>query len=196
MPPFSPSDNDVSLVPTEGPGGTDSAAELFALLYAELHALAARQIRMRGGATTLGTTTLLHETYLSLADRKGLAFADRSRFLAYAARAMRGLIVDYARRGRAVKRGSEFCLVALDADATVPAEPGGAHLERLGAALEVLSASHPELAVLVDLHFFGGFSLVEIAELRHVSQRTVQRDWRKARLLLAHLLDPVEPAAG
>lgn len=196
MPLSSPSDNDAWLVPAERPGGTGSAEELFALLYAELHALAARQIRSRGGATTLGTTTLLHETYLSLADRDGLAFADRSRFLAYAARAMRGLIVDYARRGRAVKRGSEFRLVSLDADAAVPAEPGGAHLERLGAALELLSASQPELAALVDLHFFGGFSLVEIAELRHVSERTVQRDWRKARLLLAHLLDPAGPAPG
>jgi RNA polymerase sigma factor (TIGR02999 family) len=169
----------------------DGAAvdELFALLYRELHRLAESTLRRDGSALTLGPTTLLHEAYLNIAGRDSVEFADRARFLAYASRAMRGLIIDYARKRRAHKRGRrlEITLVGDElpsSEALRTAE----ELTQLGDALTELSALEPALAEVVDLHFFCGFSFVEIATLRRVSERTVQRDWRKARMLLHQVL--------
>ena len=173
-------------------GNPAALDDLFTFLYRELHQLAERQLHRGGSGLTLGTTTLLHEAYLNLASREGVAFPDRSRFLAYAARAMRGLIVDHVRRGRATKRGCEFQVTSLEAAEPTAVETGGVDIERLALALDELARTDPGLAELVDLHFFSGFSLVEIARLRNVSERTAQRDWRKARLLLAdavHLHD-------
>ena len=163
--------------------------KLFSILYHELHRLAEHNLRRAGSGLTLGTTTLLHETYLNIAGRDHVGFAERSRFMAYAARAMRGLIIDYARSRRAKKRGRQF-EITLDNDAPASGQPmpNADELERLGEALGELGQVEPALAELVDLHFFCGFSLVEIAELRRVSERTVHRDWRKARLLLHQAL--------
>lgn len=177
------------LIRTAEAGNGAAASELFAVLYRELHAVAERQLHRGGAHLTLGTTTLLHEAYLNIASREGVSFADRAHFLAYAARAMRGLMIDYARRRRAQKRGGEFHITssgvdAVSDDAAAPAEP----LEELAAALDTLGAVDPVLAQLVDLHFFCGFSFVELAELRGVSERTIQRDWRRARLLLHRTL--------
>jgi DNA-directed RNA polymerase specialized sigma24 family protein len=96
---------------------------------------------------------------------------------------MRGLVTDYLRHKHAVKRGGELMFTSLDDAHALPAE-APVDLERLGRALDDLAAIDPELAGLVDLKFFCGFSFVEIAELRGISERTVQRDWAKARLLL------------
>jgi RNA polymerase sigma factor (sigma-70 family) len=104
---------------------------------------------------------------------------------------MHGLIIDYARRSRARKRGGDAVLIPFaDADSAglVRALGDDAELDRLSDALDELAALEPDLAQLVDLHFFCGLSLVEIAELRAVSERTVQRDWRKARLFLHRAL--------
>jgi RNA polymerase sigma factor (TIGR02999 family) len=171
--------------------------KLFSILYHELHRLAEHNLRRAGSGLTLGTTTLLHETYLNIAGRDHVGFAERPRFMAYAARAMRGLIIDYARSRRAKKRGRQF-EITLDNDAPASGQPmpNADELERLGEALGELGQVEPALAELVDLHFFCGFSLVEIAELRRVSERTVHRDWRKARLLLHQALldDDSHPA--
>ena len=173
------------LVQTADAGDPEAAGALFATLYRELHTIAERELRRGGSELTLGTTTLLHEAYLNLADRDGIRFADRAHFLAYASRAMRGLMIDYARRRQAKKRGGEFQITGVSDDVVARGEPADAEqLERLGEALETLAQVDPTLANLVDLHFFCGFPLVEIAGLRGVSERTVQRDWRKARLLL------------
>lgn len=178
-------------------GEADGAAadELFALWYHELHRLAEAQLRRGGGgALTLGATTLVHEAYLDIAGRGAdVAFADRARFLGYASRAMRGLVIDYARRRRAQKRGRHLEITLAGDDDPRQAPPAASsqsaeELVRLGDALEELAALEPSLAELVDLHFFGGFSFVEIAGVRQVSERTVQRDWRKARLLLHRTL--------
>ena len=180
------------LVQTADAGDPAAAGALFATLYRELHAIAERELRRGGSGLTLGTTTLLHEAYLNLATRDGIRFADRAHFLAYASRAMRGLMIDYARRRQAKKRGGEFQITGVS-DEVVADRPGEASdaesLERLGDALETLAQVDPSLANLVDLHFFCGFPLVEIAGLRGVSERTVQRDWRKARLLLHRRLN-------
>jgi RNA polymerase sigma factor (TIGR02999 family) len=177
------------LIRTAEAGDPEAASELFAALYRELHNIAERQLHQADTGFTLGTTTLLHEAYLNVTAREGVQFATRGQFLAYAARAMRGLTIDYARRRRAKKRGGEFHITSSGADSAAgddlaTAEP----LEQLGTALDTLAGVNPELAQLVDLHFFCGFSFSELAELRGVSERTVQRDWRKARLLLHRTL--------
>ncbi len=177
--------------------GTHGSEQLFAALYGELHRLAERQLRRGGDEVTLSATTLLHEAYLDIAGRDGVAFPDRARFMGYAARAMRGIVIDHARRSRAAKRGGGAFEIRLGGD-DVPAasETRAPELERLSDALDELVALEPALAELVDLHFFCGFALVEIARMQAKSERTVQREWRKARLLLHHaLLDETPDSA-
>lgn len=177
--------------PEAEPGTGNSPEQLFAALYRELHAVAERHLRGLPFGSTLSATTLLHETYLSLANHDQLRFPDRPRFLSYASRAMRGLIIDYARRRSAAKRGGEFQRLPLGSlDAPEGSDPE--HLSELGQALDELAKLDPPLAELVDLRFFCGLSFVEIAALRGVSERTVQRDWRKARVILHHQLRPAE----
>jgi RNA polymerase sigma factor (TIGR02999 family) len=158
-------------------GEVSATPELFATLYRELHRVARRQLHFNVGATTL-----LHEAYLDLSQR-GLAFPDRNRFFAYAARAMRGLIVDYVRERRAIKRGGQFHLTTLDTF-TAESVPQADDLGPLSEALDALAVAEPALAELVELKFFCGFGFAEIAAMRGVSERTVQRDWNKARLFL------------
>ena len=170
-------------------GDAEASGALFAALYSELHSLAEHQLRVSGGNLTLGATTLLHEAYLNMRSRDGDQFPDRAHFLAYASRAMRGLVIDYVRRRQAHKRGGEFHITTIESAShasalTISARP----LEDLSEALDTLALSDNRLAELVDLHFFVGFSFVEIAALRGVAERTVQRDWRKARLLLHGML--------
>jgi RNA polymerase sigma factor (TIGR02999 family) len=169
-------------------GDPAAADQLFAALYRELHQIAEREIHRGGSELTLGTTTLLHEAYLNIARREGVQFASRGEFLAYACRAMRGLMIDYIRRRRAKKRGGEFHITSSTAgEASAGSEPVE-ELEELGTALDTLERVRPELAQLVDLHFFCGFTFDELAELRGVSVRTIHRDWRTARLLLHRTL--------
>lgn len=173
-----------------GSSGTPSPDYLFAALYDELHRLAEHHLRRGGGEMTLSATTLLHEAYLSVARRDDLAFPDNARFLGYAARAMRGVVVDYARRSRAEKRGGGLYELTLDEElAPTPERVRQAEqLARLSDAIDELAGLEPSLAELVDLHFFCGYTFAEIATLRDVSERTVQRDWQKARMLLHHAL--------
>jgi RNA polymerase sigma factor (TIGR02999 family) len=166
---------------TEG-GDRKAADALFSALYAELHELARRKLAGSGGRVTVGPTTLLHEAYLNMAQREGTVFPDRDRFLGYAAKVMRGLIIDYARNRGARKRGGDFAITTLDEESAAAAE--GADIVEIGAALEQLAAADPPLADVVDLKFFCGFSCAEIARMRGVSERTVQRQWEKARLYL------------
>lgn len=191
-------ENDIHALIERADRADPAAADaLFGMLYAELHRVAEGSLRRLGSSLTLGPTTLLHETYLNMVGRADVVYPDRARFLGYASRAMRGLVIDYARRGRAKKRGREL-LITLDAEA-MPSEAAAQEaleLEKLGDALDELAAVEPALAELVDMHFFCGFTFAEIASLRGVSQRTVQRDWRKARLLLHRSLLDGEEVAG
>ena len=171
-------------------GGDRRALDaLFAALYSELHRLARRQLSRGAGGMTLGTTTLLHEAYLDMAGREGEAFPDRGRFMAYAARVMRGLIIDYSRSRQAHKRGGQFEIAPLEGDV---ADPAADHREltRISEALDELATVDPLLAQVVDLKFFCGFSLAEIAAMRGLSERTVQRHWEKARIYLHGRLGP------
>jgi RNA polymerase sigma factor (TIGR02999 family) len=175
-------------------GHTAASGELFAALYTELHRLANRELQRMGPHLTLGTTTLLHEAYLDLAAREGVRFPDRARFMAYAARAMRGLVIDYVRRSRAQKRGGGAFEITLSdiAEHTPATDADAGELQRLSDALDEVTQLEPSLAQLVDLHFFCGYTFAEIAAMRDVSERTVQRDWRKARMLLHHTLSDVD----
>ena len=171
-------------------GGDGQASEaLFAALYRELRGLARRELARVGPGAALGVTSLLHEAYLDIAQREGVAFPDRARFFTYAARVMRGLIIDGLRRRQAVKRGGGFELTSIDGKDVGGAPPDDAEeIERLGQALDELAAVEPEIANVVDLKFFCGFTFTEIADLRGVSERTVQRQWDKARIYLRHAL--------
>lgn len=183
-------ERDIQRLITGAEAGDPRATEqLFATLYAELHRLAEHALRRQGASLTLGATTLLHEAYLNISTREGTVFADRARFLSYASRAMRGLVIDYVRRRGARKRGRQFEITLATTEPPVPgAWESAADLERIADALDELATVDPALTELVDLHFFCGYSFAEIAALRDVSERTVQRDWRKARLLLHRAL--------
>jgi len=173
------------LVEAANTGDRAARARLFERLYGELHRLAQRAVS--NNHAPLSATTLLHEVYLDVSTREGVAFEDRSRFMAYAARAMRGLIIDFWRNRLAQKRGGGFEFTSLGNDTSIP-EPPRQDLVRLGEALEALTAIDPELAEIVDLKYFCGLSNEDIATLRGVSKRTVLRDWQKARLYLLNEL--------
>jgi RNA polymerase sigma factor (TIGR02999 family) len=164
-------------------GDRTAADALFAALYSELHRVARRELARQGVPFGLSATTLLHQAYLDMAEREGPAFPDRARFMGYAARVMRGLIIDHARNRQAQKRGGLFEITSLSTDLPENAVDC-LELERIGAALDQLGKMEPSLAEIVDLKFFCGFSFSEIAAMRAVSERTVQRNWEKARIYL------------
>jgi RNA polymerase sigma factor (TIGR02999 family) len=164
-------------------GDRSAADALFAALYSELHRLARRELGRQGVPLGLSATTLLHQAYLDMAEREGPAFPDRARFMGYAARVMRGLIIDHARNRQAQKRGGLFEITSLTTD--VQESPVDyLELKRIGEALDQLGKTEPSLAEIVDLKFFCGFAFSEIAAMRAVSERTVQRNWEKARIYL------------
>ena len=164
-------------------GDASAAVGLFTALYAELHRLAGRELRRHGFAVSLSPTTLLHEAYLDMAAHNGPSFPDRARFMSYAARVMRGLVIDHVRRRRARKRGGQFEITSLDTEAAAPTADYR-ELTRMSEALDELAKTEPLLAEVVDLKFFCGFAFSEIAQMRGVSERTIQRQWDKALIYL------------
>ena len=171
-------------------GNRTARDELFARMYRELHRLAQHHIANGSGPITLSATTLLHEAYLDISGREHLTFPGRNSFMAYASRAMRGLVIDYCRSKRALKRGGDLTFLSID-DVAPPAGDSGV-FEQLDLAVKELEALDPALAQLVDLKFFCGFTFGELAAMRGVSERTVRRDWEKARLLLHHAISDSE----
>ena len=156
---------------------------LFSTLYSELHRLARRQLAGQFIPGRLGATTLLHEAYLNMAKGADHSFPDRARFMAYASRVMRGLIIDHARARNSAKKGGRVHITAITLDNL--ARPVDAReLALINDALEELTLVEPELATLVDLKFFCGFSFAEIGAMQMISERTVQRKWEKARIYL------------
>lgn len=179
-----------ALVASADRGDLGAPEALFAALYADLRRLAQRELAGHGGAISLGAGTLLHEAYLDMAARDGASFPDRARFMGYAARVMRGLIIEHARSRRAQKRGGQFEITALGTEVSELSEyranPG--ELTRISDALDELAKADASLAQIVDLKFFCGFSFEEIAAMRGVSERTIQRGWEKARIYLHRAL--------
>jgi len=165
----------------------DNADALFNELYSELHRLARRELHRQGSVAGLGVTTLLHEAYLSISGKEGVAFVDHARFMGYAARVMRGLIIDDVRRRQSQKRGGLFEITSLR---TFHAESVADQnsLVRISDALDELAEVEPDLAEIIDLKFFCGLSFAEIAAVRGLSERTIQRNWEKGRLYLHHAI--------
>jgi len=181
---------DITLWLNAARSGDKSALDrVLSTLYAELHTMARRHLGGNQGHT-LDATGLVHEAYIKLIGRGTAEFEDRAHFFAYAASAMRSVVVDYARQRLAVKRGDDLHRVTeLPEDAL-----GGLRLAEdligLDTALNRLAAVDKKLAQVVELRYFAGLSETEIAELLKRSERSVRRDWQKARLyLLASLQD-------
>ena len=170
--------------------GGDKAARdrLFALVYGELRGLARGQLRRIPVRDTLSTTALVNETYLKLAGGRVWTARDRSHFFALAARAMRQILVDHARRRLRQKRGGGVAPVSLE-EALVPAPDRAEELLALDEALARLEGMDAELAQIVEWRFFGGLSVEEVAVLLAVSDRTVKRHWRAARAFLFQELE-------
>jgi RNA polymerase sigma-70 factor, ECF subfamily len=160
-------------------GRPEAMDRLFDAVYGELRRIAGRQLQGERPGHTLGTTGLVHETYLKLADQSRVQWQDRSHFFKVAAVAMRRILVDYARRHRAKRRGGEAQRVTLDENAT--AGERSETLLALDEALGRLAQMNPRLSQVVECRYFGGLTEQETAEALGVPLRTVQRDWAKAR---------------
>jgi RNA polymerase sigma factor (TIGR02999 family) len=166
-----------------GEGDRDALNQLFPIVYAELRALAHRQLgRLRPG-DTLQTTALVHEAYLKLLGTAHPDWHDRRHFFAVASRAMRQIIVDYARTQAAQKRGGHVPALTLD-EQQVPVADRAHELVLLDGALTELAALSERPARIVELRFFGGLSVEETAVVMNLSERTVKREWQKARAFL------------
>jgi RNA polymerase sigma factor (TIGR02999 family) len=163
-------------------GDRSAADTLFSRLYAELHRLAKRELARQGLPISLSASTLLHQAYIEMAARDGTSFPDRGRFMAYASRVMRGLIIDHARNRSAQKRGGQFHITSSDGASEYVADDR--ELTRIGEALDELAETDPLLAEIVDMRFFCGLTFAEIAAIKNLSERTAQRHWEKARIYL------------
>ena len=165
-----------------------STETLFVALYDELKRLAHRQIHAVDAFATLRTTELVHEAFLKLGRRDDATWEGRAHFFGAAARAMRQVLVDFARRRRSLKRGGAESPVTLrDDDAALEVQLE--ELLDLDDALDQLDGVNPRLRQVVELRFFAGVPEEEIAQMLGVSLRTVERDWLKARLFLLRELD-------
>lgn len=178
-----------SLIAASEQGDRSAAEALFSKLYAELRVMARRELARRGVGISLGATTLLHQAYLDIMGRGGLTFPDEAKFMGYAARAMRSLIIDHARNRHAQKRGGQFEITAYDTDTSANA-CNPVELSQISDALDELAKVDAVLSQVVDLKFFCGFSFAEIAAMHGVSERTVQRNWEKARIYLHRSIRP------
>ncbi len=168
-----------------GPGG---APELFTELYPELRQLAHSRLRRNEPITLLDTTSLVHEAYLRVRRAGRLDLTDRSHFRAYVAHVMRSIVVDLVRQRRAERRGGDQERVTFDTGALVPHRAEEDQIIRVSDALEELAAIDERLVKVVEMRYFGGMSELEIAQDLGVTERTVRRDWEKARILLASAL--------
>jgi RNA polymerase sigma factor (TIGR02999 family) len=168
-------------------GEREALDDLFPLVYQELHGMAHRQLAYRRPGQTIDTTALVHEAYLKLVDQRAAQWQDRNHFFAVAARTMRHILVDYARRRNAQKRGGGQRPILLD-DNDVAVDARAMELLALDDALKHLATLNERLSQVVELRFFGGLSVAETAQVLDISERTVKRDWRKARAFLYHTL--------
>lgn len=165
-------------------GDRKAAGEAFALLYDDMRRLAAARLRPHQRMTLLGTTSLVHEAFLKLVGSQSLPVENRHHFFTYASRVMRSVIVDFARARAAERRGGEAEHLVLDTLLSDQLAVPENDALRVHEALEVLEQADPRLAQVAEMRFFGGLTETEIADVLAVSERTVRRDWEKARLLL------------
>lgn len=173
-------------------GDGNATERLITLVYDELRSMARRQLRHWRHGQTITTTALVHETYLKLVDRNSATWDDRSHFFSVAALAMRHILVDAARRRVAKKRGGDEVRITFDelrlSGGKGDTEARAVEILAIDRALSSLSALDERLSRLVELRFFAGLTEEETAEVLGTSERTVRRDWRKARSFLFQAL--------
>lgn len=175
------------LLAAAGDGDREAHAQLFRLVYDDLRRLAARRLSRHRRGDTLSPTVVVHELYLRFTDPAALGQRDRQHFFAVAASAMRQILIDHARRKSAAKRGAgEAAAELVEERVAAPERPE--ELLALDAALGRLEALSERLARVVEWHYFGGFTFTEIAAALGLTERTVNRDWNKARAFLHHEL--------
>jgi RNA polymerase sigma factor (TIGR02999 family) len=175
-------------------GSQPAFDRLVALLYDDLRELAHAHLRRERTGHTLDTAALVHEAYVQLAGRAGPSWQGRPRFFAFLSRVMRHVLVDYARRRNAGRRGGGAVRVPLG-DEAAAVEPAVVDMLALDEALGRLAQKDPQLATVVECRFFGGLTEAEIAAALGVSERTVERHWQRARTYLYRLLSPERVAA-
>ena len=168
-------------------GDASASTRLFELIYAELKRMAHQRLRRIGGEGPLNTTALVHESYLRLSERGQLLPSDRAAFFCYVGRVMRSVVIDHVRERLAQKRGGNEVFVTLTTD--IEGETfDDERLLAVNSALDALEKVAPEFHQLVEMRYFAGLSMLEVAELRGVSTRTVEREWKKARAVLQQLM--------
>ncbi len=169
--------------------GTPGARErLFAAAYGELRKLARARLYDGGRNTVLDTTALVHESYLRFAASGRLNPDNRRAFFAYASQVMRSVIIDAVRERQAERRGGDLQRLTLDTQLGDSLPAGENELVKVHEALDALAAAEPRLAKVAEMRYFGGYSEAEIADALGITDRTVRRDWDKARLLLGAML--------
>lgn len=165
-------------------GDSSAIDEIFALTYGELRQMAHQRLYRSNRVTSLDTTALVHECYLRLVRLGQLQTPDRSHFLGYAARVMRSIVVDFVRQRLAKRRGGDELRVTLGTDIRDSTAVSEEEIMQVDEALEELAVLDPRLVQIVEMRYFAGFTVEQIAESRGVTTRTIRRDWEKARLLL------------
>jgi RNA polymerase sigma factor (TIGR02999 family) len=175
------------------PSSQPAQETLFALVYRELCRIARGQRRVSGNPATLNTTALVHEVYLKLHAAPEIGSIDRVHFLSLATRAMRQILIDHARSHGRAKRGSGYHVVTLHEDAGLTGDT--VDLVALDDVLERLAQIDPRAGQLVEWRVFGGLEIAEIAQMQGVAERTVFRDWRRARAFLIRELGLAEQAS-
>ena len=170
-----------------GDGGSEVTRELFSALYDDLRRLAHARLRRNEPIMLLDTTALVHETFLRVLKANHVDVSGRGRFLAYAGQAMRSIIVDFVRQRRAERRGGNEPHLPLDT-AAESVRSDEDEILRVSEALDELAEVDERLVRMVEMRFFGGFSEEDIAFALGVNERTVRRDWQKARMLLSFAL--------
>jgi RNA polymerase sigma factor (TIGR02999 family) len=169
--------------------GDEAALRIvFDATYAELRGLARARLRKGSRNTLLDTTSLVHEAFLRFADAGRLHIGDRQHFLRYASHVMRSVIVDFVREKLAQRRGGVAVHVTLDSQIGGAQSDGEKEILQVHEALEELAQHDPRLVQMVEMRYFAGMTETEIAAALGVTDRTVRRDWQKAKLLLADAL--------
>lgn len=169
-------------------GNTGASARLYSLLYPEIKRLARSRLYAAGGVTSLNTTALVNEGFLRMAEREGMAGESRGQFFAYVGKVLRSVVLDHLRAEGAEKRGGDQVHVTLSQAESI-AGSGRDNWFLLDSALEQLKEIDPALYELVELRYFVGMTVADIATLRNVSARTINRDWVKAKTLLEEMVE-------
>ena len=177
-----------ALIQRASDGDVEARNSVFALLYGDLRTIARARLAGGGRNTLLDTTSLVNEAFLRLANTGQLSFEDHHRYLSYASRAMRSVIVDFVRARGAERRGGDIAHITLDTGIAEGTSSGEEQILRVHDALEDLAAIDERLVHVVEMRYFAGLDERTVADALGVTERTVRRDWAKARLLLAAAL--------